>query len=195
MRLVEEQLAREFGISRPPIRESFRVLEREGLVTNLPRRGVRVKPTSADEVGDIYLCRSVLAGLAARLAAQHITDQLRTELEHSLAQLEALAAQSDVVGYHQEIGRFHEVIERASQNSQLQQLLQSLGVRVRRLSFTSLSLPGRLEASIQFHRQLTAALVRGDAASAERLGRGLLEDAMPALVDYVRETTELTTQL
>jgi DNA-binding GntR family transcriptional regulator len=102
-RLVEERLAADFGLSRPPIRESFRVLEREGLVTISPRRGVRVRRFTPEEVRDIYLCRAVLRGLAARLAAQHMTPHMLQQLESALAVMERSAASDDVAQYQHDV--------------------------------------------------------------------------------------------
>ena len=66
--LVEIDLQKRFGISRTPLREAFRELERLGFVTIIPRRGAFVKKLTRQEVIDIYEMRSVLEGLAARLA-------------------------------------------------------------------------------------------------------------------------------
>src|SRR5712691_11360611 len=67
-RLVEERLTERFGISRPPLREALRVLQQEGLVQRLPRRGAIVTPLDADDVREIYSLRWALERLAIELA-------------------------------------------------------------------------------------------------------------------------------
>ena len=67
-RLVEEQLAERFGVSRPPIREALRILSRDGLVVGRPRRGYSVVALTADEIRDLYDFRFVLERSAVELA-------------------------------------------------------------------------------------------------------------------------------
>ncbi|HZU06685.1 MAG TPA: GntR family transcriptional regulator [Chloroflexota bacterium] len=184
-RLVEERLAREFGISRQPIRESFRILQREGLVRIVPRRGVYVKAPSPHEVLDIYDCRSVLGGLAARLATQRMTPEVLSQLEALLAEMEAAVAARDVARYFQLNVRFHEVVDQASCNQTLRDLLRTLGTQVLRLRFMSLSLPGRMERSFEIHRQVVAAFRARDAARAAWLSQTLIEEAGQALIAHL----------
>src|SRR3981081_4790077 len=66
-RLVEELLAEELGIARPPLREALRVLEQEGLVLSLPRRGVIVTPLSAQDVYEIFTLRTTYERMAIEL--------------------------------------------------------------------------------------------------------------------------------
>lgn len=66
-RLVEERLAEMFGVSRPPLREALRVLQRDGLVQSLPRRGFIVIPITAEDVREIYSLRYALERMAVEL--------------------------------------------------------------------------------------------------------------------------------
>ncbi len=66
-RLIEERLAERFGVSRPPLREALRILERDGLVQSLVRRGYRVVPMTADDVREIYSLRFALERMALDL--------------------------------------------------------------------------------------------------------------------------------
>jgi DNA-binding GntR family transcriptional regulator len=186
-RLVEERLAQDFGISRPPIRESFRVLEREGLVTISPRRGVRVRRFTPEEVRDIYLCRAVLRGLAARLAAQHITPAQLDQLESAMLVMERSAATDDVERYQQDVSRFNALVTEFSGNQPLQELLRTLTLRARLLSFTALSFPDRLQASLRLHQAMLEAFRRGDAETAERCSKQTLEDSIPLVMAYLQK--------
>jgi DNA-binding GntR family transcriptional regulator len=67
-RLIEERLTERFGVSRPPLREALRILEQDGLVQRLPRRGAIVTPLSADDVREIYSLRWALERLALELS-------------------------------------------------------------------------------------------------------------------------------
>ena len=183
-RLVEEHLSREFGISRPPIRESFRALEREGLVTISPRRGVRVRMLTADEVRDIYVCRATLRGLAAQLATERMTPELLVQLETIISRMERAAAESSVSEYQRHVSEFNELVVRISGNHALEELIRTMTVRARLLSFNALSAPGRIESSLQLHRVVLEAFRIGDAATAERCARRSLEESIPIVMAH-----------
>jgi DNA-binding GntR family transcriptional regulator len=190
-RLVEEHLAREFGISRPPIRESFRVLEREGLVTISPRRGVRVRMLTADEVRDVYVCRATLRGLAARLAVEHMTPAYLSQLESILIRMEHSAASSNVPDYQQQVAEFNELVVSIGGNHPLEELIRTLTVRARLLSLDALSAPGRIESSLQLHRMVLEAFRIGDGATAERCAKRSLEESIPIVMAHFQaEETE-----
>jgi DNA-binding GntR family transcriptional regulator len=189
-RLVEERLARDFGISRPPIRESFRVLEREGLVTISPRRGVRVRQFTADEVRDIYLCRAVLRGLAARLASHHMTEARLKQLQRAASALERSGLSGEVAAYQQDVSRFNALVADFSGNLPLQELLHTLAVRAQLLSFTALSFPERLEGSMKLHLATADAICRGDAQTAELSAKQTLEDSIPYVVEHLHNQAD-----
>ena len=71
-RLKEEELARELGISRTPVREALLILQTEGLVDAAPNRGAVVRSHDADDLEDLYQLRALLEGYAARRAAANI---------------------------------------------------------------------------------------------------------------------------
>ncbi len=71
-------------MSRTPVREALRQLELEGLVTIIPNRGAYVSGISHKDIWDIYKIRSMLEGLCARWAAEHITEEQLDQLEESL---------------------------------------------------------------------------------------------------------------
>src|SRR5579884_1322384 len=77
-RLIEERLTERYGISRPTLREALRVLQHEGLLRRIPRRGVVVTPLTADDVREIYSLRWALERFALQLALP-IGDQARLD--------------------------------------------------------------------------------------------------------------------
>lgn len=180
-RLVEERLASELGISRPPIREAFRVLHRERLVDIAPRRGVRVHEPTAREIADVYVCREALEGLSARLAAERIDAPALASLEALERKMADAARTGDLNRYFEANVRFHDEVAVASQNESLVALLRTLGTRVLQMRHYSLSLPGRAKLSARIHRQLITALRRGDGPAAESLTKKLISDAARAL--------------
>jgi DNA-binding GntR family transcriptional regulator len=180
-RLIEEHVSVEFGISRTPLRESFRALEREGLLTITPRKGVRVKSIDPQEIEEIYVCRAALEGLSARLAATRATDEIADELAGILRKMEAAVARDDLDQYFSLNVEFHDIVAEVAQNKTLNQLIRNLGTRVLRFRYTSLSLPNRMKKSLAVHKELVAAFRRRDGDQAELLTRRLIDDAHAVL--------------
>ena len=123
-RLNESQIAREFAISRIPVREALSQLQEQGLVLNRERRGMFVVQLSEDEVQQINSLRLVLEAEAMRLARARMTPAVLAELSALTAEMEAWngplieAAALD--------RRFHQVIWRAAGNPFLERALDSL---------------------------------------------------------------------
>ena len=90
-RLKEEELARELGLSRTPIREALAVLQAEGLVDTAPNRGATVRAHDAEDLDDLYRLRALLEGYAAGRAAMRMAPEGTAELFASCERFEALA--------------------------------------------------------------------------------------------------------
>ena len=106
-RIVEAELARELGISRGPVREALALLEKDGIVVNVPRKGKFVLGFDSQVVDEIYSLRSVLEPYAAQLIIDSLTDEKRTALEEALARIEAAADAGDVLLLAQNDIEFH----------------------------------------------------------------------------------------
>lgn len=146
-RMMEVDLADEMGVSRTPVREAIRKLEKEGLVTIEPRRGAYASDISVKDMVDTMEVREHLESLAACLAAQTMTDEQREELEH-IADEYAKAIQNnnmeDMIHYDE---LFHKGIVNASGNKTLIQIsesVQELALRFRYLYYDDLSRYGSM---------------------------------------------------
>ena len=87
-RLLEEQLAHQIGISRTPVREAFHKLERDDLVTRLPRRGFAVREFTKDDVDEIFGICSILESYAFYQATLHLTPEKIATLKKKIEELE-----------------------------------------------------------------------------------------------------------
>lgn len=118
-KLVENTLAKEFGVSQAPVREALKSLESLGLVLVEPYKGTTVKKFGIETMQEYFVVRSELEGLAARLACQNITEEELHELELLLEDMIEAAKMRDY-GRRAEINRmFHNNIIAASHNSLL----------------------------------------------------------------------------
>jgi len=125
-RLKEELLASMLGTSRTPIRRALAILQEEGLVEVLPRKGARVRSFDAEELNDIYQLRSVLEAHSAALATDNMTDEGLTELLASCGRFEALHKTGDVVGAVAENLFFHNTILDLAGSARLKQMVNSV---------------------------------------------------------------------
>ena len=168
-RLKEEELARELGMSRTPVREALLVLQSEGLVESIPRRGATVRSYAVDDLDDMYQLRSVLEGYAARRAARRISADDVVRLEESCARFDRLRAEDDLRDLVKENLFFHNVVLDAAGSDRLGPLVRKvIEIPLVYKSFYWYS-PEQKLISEHYHKQLTRALGAGDAKRAEMI--------------------------
>ncbi len=163
----ENVWAERWQISRTPLREALKVLAAEGLVEPVPRRGCRVIEMTATDADELFPIMAMLEGRCALEATQHATDADLRELRRLHDELERTAATHEVDGYYQANHEFHSFVQRLAGNRWLDRVTADLRKFVRMLRGRQLTLPGRIDASIDEHRVLLAAMLERDAARAE----------------------------
>jgi DNA-binding GntR family transcriptional regulator len=167
--LSEVALARDFGISRGPLREALGRLASEGLVTVTPRRGAVVTQLSRQEFIDAYQVREALETLAVRLAVPLISD---AEVAHlrELCELMARAARENQVRlFFDTNNSFHEALVRGSRNHKLHEVHRMLVGQMVPYLPRSLELRGNLQQSVAEHEAILAAIEARDADRAADL--------------------------
>jgi DNA-binding GntR family transcriptional regulator len=189
-RLIELELASAFGVSRAPVREALRMLEREGLVSNGPR-GVQVAAITSEEVTDTFEILAYLEELYTSRAAPNIGADGVERMRGILEEMGQAVEVNDVHHYYDLNLQFHGVVRDACPNRKLIHLLENLGKQTLRYRHLAMSLPGRLRVSLEEHREILAALVQGDAAGAGRQARLSAERAYRALADLLRQNPQL----
>lgn len=170
-KVAEPELAERFGISRTPIREAFRQLESEGYLTVIPRKGAVVTALSERDVEEFYSIKSILEGYAARMAAEKLAEKDLERLEGINDRLHHLAEEGDIKTFFRVHNEFHELFIRAAGNDKLYELIGQLVLKFNRLRMASLSLPGRMEISVQEHKKILEAFRSHDGERADNLVR------------------------
>lgn len=125
-KLVEMKLQEELGVSRTPLREAFRELEKRGLVIIVPRRGAFVRVLSQKDIDDNFPVRAALEGLAARLACTRVTKEDIEELSNVLAGMDIAAKSDNAKVYLENHIQYHEIYINASGNDIIINTLRTL---------------------------------------------------------------------
>jgi DNA-binding GntR family transcriptional regulator len=177
----ELALARDWQISRTPLREALKVLAAEGLVTAVPRQGCRVTELSEDDADALFPVMALLEGRCAYEAAKKATAADLRHLRSLHEALEQSAAANDLDGYYRANHEFHCRVQALADNRWLDRATGDLRKFVRLLRGRQLNWPGRIEQSIREHRTLFAAIEAGDPPRAERLMHDHLMAQLAAL--------------
>ena len=167
--LREATLGKELGVSRTPVREALRQLELEGLVHIIPNKGAYVTGITEKDVHDIYMTRSMLEGLCARWAAEHISEEQIQEMEEVLLLTEYHLDRGNAEQLAELDGKFHEVFYDASQSRILRHILSDFHKYVQVARKRSVKKEDRAKKSLEEHREILNALRIGDADRAEEL--------------------------
>ncbi len=171
IRLDERQLSHDLGVSRTPIREALTVLEQEGFVRSVPRRGIFVVRKSKREIIDMIIVWAALESMAARLAASRASDRDLAELREMFHDFEAEAPAEHMNEYSNANIRFHQTIIRLGGCAMIGEVTENLFIHIRGIRAVSVRQENRSERSLQEHRAIIAALAARDADLAERLVR------------------------
>ena len=177
----ELALAREWQISRTPLREALKVLAAEGLVTPVPRQGCKVAELSEDDADELFPVMALLEGRCAYEAVRKASDADIRVLRLLHEKLEKNAATRNVEGYYRANHEFHTKVQALAGNRWLDRATGDLRRFVRLLRGRQLNWPGRIDASINEHRVLLDAIVQRDAARAERVMHDHLMAQLAAL--------------
>ena len=180
-RLVEAELVRRFGGTRAAVRLALAVLEQQGLVVRERNRGARVRLVTEREAIEIIEIRARIEALVARHAAQRATGADLDRLRARLAEMEALSASNDLVGYSEANTAFHAEIARIAQHASAERLLTGLRAQTVVFQFRPLFEPGRAAEVDQEHRALVAAIASGDQDAADAAMRRHVDNVGRAL--------------
>jgi DNA-binding GntR family transcriptional regulator len=177
VRLVETRIAQELGVSQAPVREALRDLEQLGCVVHEPFRGCSVRAFSAEELLEAFPVRAALEALAARLAAEHMTEDELLLLAELLERMRDAARRGDAHDQSQANASFHATIVRAARNPTLERQWSFLEPYSR--TYLTVSQPGLdLQALSERHVPILDALrARDGDAAAEAMHQHLMDAA------------------
>jgi DNA-binding GntR family transcriptional regulator len=180
-RLVEEELAGLFGVTRASLRAALIDLTAEGLVERIPNRGARVRVITLDEAVAITECRMALEGLCAAKAAERITDAQAARLRELGGELEHAVADAEPLKYSELNRELHRLVIDISGQTVAADLLARLNGQLVRHRFLLSLRPGRPQESLPQHLAIITAITSRQPAVAEAATRRHLRSVLQAL--------------
>ena len=164
-RLNERELSEQLGVSRTPLREAFRILAGDGLLTQLPNRGAQVVALSAEDVRHAFDVMGSLEGLAGELAVTRVTDADIETLRALQAEMETAHAQRDLPAYYRINRAVHDRLNAIAGNPILAHTYRTLNTRLHALRFRSNLNTAKWNQAVAEHREMIAALAARDGAA------------------------------
>lgn len=171
-RLDEIRLARQFDVSRTPIREALQRLVASGLAEQFPRRGVFIRHPGPVELIEMFETMAEIEGVCGRLAAYRISEAALCDLESANALCTKAVTADDADGYYRENEHFHHIIYHEAGNSFLEHEALRLHRRLKPFRRMQLRLRGRMAQSMAEHEAIVDALRAGEAQRAAEILRG-----------------------
>lgn len=182
-RLVEDELAEQFGVTRASIRAALLELASEGLVERIRNRGSRVRVVTKEEAVAITECRMVLEGLCAAKVAVGATEEQLAELAETGAAMAKAVADGEPMTYSELNHRLHALIREFSGQQTAVGLLERLNGQLVRHQFQLALRPGRPQKSLSEHLAAIEAITSRDPQAAEAAVRAHLGSVIDALRD------------
>lgn len=165
-RMMEIELAEDMGVSRTPIREAIRKLEKEGLVVIEPRKGAYASEVSVKDMEDILEVRANLEGLAAYLAAERMTDAEKKALDEIKEKFEQAVDEGNMAEMISNDTKFHHMIVESSRNNHLIHMVEQLQELVLRFRYIYYKDFKRAEDMLPEHKHIFEEIVNGNGANA-----------------------------
>lgn len=186
-RLMEVQLAESLGVSRTPVREAIRKLEKAGLVTITPRRGVYVAEISLEDTENILEIRGCLEGKAAELAAERISKEQVDALRACLTSFIEHMEKNQMKEALKEDVQFHRIIRQASKNQQLIQILEDLSEQVNRFRMVYLKDAAEAPSLPEEHTKIYHALTERSPMETRRAMEAHMDSVKSIILEAARQ--------
>lgn len=161
-RLIEEELAKRFDVSRSSVRIVLQRLVGDGFITVVPNKGTTVKKFSIDDIVECYKLQGLLEGFASAEALKYITEGDIESLRKIQAENRWNLASNDMENYLRKNIHFHRILVKKCGLTMLIELIKKQKDLIYRYSFIFLSIPGRIETNLSHHDMIIEAAEKRD---------------------------------
>ncbi len=183
--LTEMSLCKKLGVSRTPVRSALHRLSEEGLVDVFPNRGAVVVGVTKDDLIDTYKIRGRLEGLVSAMAAERMVEEEIEALRETIELAEFYLGRGDTEKIKELDTAFHMIIYKSAGNRLMCKILGELHRNIKSYRKLSLTVPGRLEKSIEEHKEILGAIEKRDASLADSLASLHIEKAAENIITAI----------
>lgn len=174
--LSENTISKELGISRTPVREAFKELEKEGLIYTSNKRR-RVYTLTSDEIRDVFDLKISIEGCVAKWAAERRTDASADELESVVQSMRSFTGnEMKEEDFHENLdawltldNRFHSILFEMAGNSRAEEIIKNLNNQWHRFRIGILGIEWRIRVSVEEHAKIAEAVVKRDGDKAQQV--------------------------
>ena len=189
--LRKPEICDALGVSRSPVADAVARLAAEGLVDVVPQAGTFVARFSMEEIREGAFLREAIEVAAVERVAETITEEQLTQLRRNITVQAALIADGDIPGFYQTDAAMHELLLSFTGFRKLAQVSETAWLHVNRARQLILPVPGRIEATLDEHRAILAALEARDPAAARTATRAHLRQLITYLEPLERDRPDL----
>lgn len=186
-RISELAVSKELGVSRSPVREALRFLERDGLVKQSGNRGVMVADVTPEEADELYLIHGHLIGLAVRLACQRMKGEALAGMREHVKRLRQAANEGDRSAFLDARTQLERFVGEKSFSPRLAHLLEVMAYPSARYRVFHVSVPGYMEEITRCYEGIYEAFSARDDATAEQLRLKIMDLGRELLRRYFIE--------
>lgn len=186
-RLIETDVAAQLGVSRMPVREAMRVLESEGLIKQVPRKGLIVAEYTEEDIREYYTIREALEVCAIRIVTKKITEQEIQELKGYCESADRAFERDDIDEVCGWTAKFNERIYDSCGMPRLKEQIANTQRYLRTFRFTTFKAESRTKQALFEHSEIIRLVEARDADGAARETSVHLRDAMEAYIKLWRQ--------
>ena len=185
-KIYEEQIAKQIGVSRTPIRETLCSLENDGIIKNIPRRGAFVNKLSRETIIEILQIREVLEGLIVRVITPSLGTKTLQKLKRCLDKIDAVPDDAtNHLKFTQADREFHDLLLGAYKNKILKNMMKVVEAHLQIIRLRTVVIPGRAKRTVQEHKDILKAIEEKNAEQAEILMKRHIKSVRDAAVEHM----------
>jgi len=189
-RLMEMHLAERLGVSRTPIREAIRMLEKEGLAVTVPRKGAQVAKMTEKDLEDVLEIRDALDELAVRSACKRWTEAELNKLRQATIDFEVAAKGKDVRDIVEKDENFHDIIYHMTENNKLNDIVSNLREQMYRYRYEYVKDTSNYSRLVEEHKMILEGITRRDTEYVTEIMHMHLKNQINAVRETIREQEE-----
>lgn len=186
-RLMEIQLSNQLGVSRTPIREAIRMLEKEGLAITIPRKGAQVAKLSEKDMEDVLEIRNVLDELAVSTACDRMSQEELGALKVAKESFEIAVKKKDATAIAEADVAFHDVIYQACKNPKLETILNNLREQMYRYRLEYIKDESVYKTLVEEHNTLYEGFEKKNKEQLVKITHKHLQNQIEAVAKVIRE--------